>query len=164
MGKSGIGMGLEQLKIDYLALHKKYGLPGFKEMNEDFYIEKIAENETDILIREVRRMVGDRLMNYMRFIENLLNPVNAPMFVFPIIKLMGPEEKDKLSDIYKKLIQNEIKFVERDLEFDEAQEAGFIKESYKLWQGMKKPLVTIFEKVEKSWGAKTEENSKEYLG
>jgi hypothetical protein len=109
-------------------------------------------------------MVGDRLMSYMRFIENLLNPVNAPMFVFPIIKLMGPEEKDKLSDIYKKLIQNEIKFVERDLEFDEAQEARFIKESYKLWQGMKKPLVTIFEKVEKSWETKKEQNSKEYLG
>ena len=164
MGKSEIGMGLKQLKIDYLALHKKYGLPGFKEMNEDFSIEKIAENETDILIREVRRMVGDRLTNYMRFIENLLNPVNAPMFVFTIIKLIGPEEKDKLSDIYKKLIQNEIKFVERDLEFDEAQEARFIKESYKLWQGMKKPLVTIFEKVEKNWETKKEQNSKDYLG
>jgi len=157
-------MGLKQLKIDYLALHKKYGLPSFQEMNEDFYIEKIAENETDILIREVRRMVGDRLMNYMRFIENLLSPVNVPMFVFPIIKLIGPEEKNKLSEIYKKLIQNEVKFVEIDLEFDEAGEAKFISESYKLWQEIKKELVKIFGKVEKNWGTKTEENSKGYFG
>lgn len=161
MGKSGIG--LEQLKIDYLVLHKKYSLPSFQEMNEDFYIEKIAENETDILIREVRKMVGDRLMNYLRFIENLLNPVNVPMFVFPIIKLIGPEEKNKLSEIYKKLIQNEIKFVERDLEFDEAGEAKFIRESYELWLGIKKPLAAIFVKVEKGWGTKTEENSKGYF-
>lgn len=157
-------MGLEQLKKDYLALHKKYRLPSFQEMNEDFYIEKIAENETDILIREIRKMVGDRLVNYMRFIENLLNPVNVPMFVFSIIKLMGPEEKNKLSEIYKKLIKNEIKFVERDLEFEEAKEAEFIRESYELWQGIKKELAKIFEKVEKGWGTKTEENSKGYFG
>jgi len=162
MEKSGIG--LKQLKIDYEKLQKKYGLPSFQEMNEDFSIEKIAETETDIPIREVRRMVGDRLMNYMRFIENLLSPVNVPMFIFSIIKLIGPEEKNKLSEIYKKLIQNEIKFVERDLEFDETEEAKFINESYKLWQEIKKELVKIFGKVEKNWGTKTEENSKGYFG
>ena len=157
-------MGLEQLKIEYLVLHKKYDLPGFKEMNEDFYIEKIAENETEMLMREVRRMVGDRLANYMRFIENLLNPVNVPMFVFSIIKLIGAEEKKKLQEIYKKLIKNEIKFVGRDLEFDEAKEAEFIKGSYRLWQEMKKEISGVFEMVDKNWETKTEENSKGYFG
>ncbi len=156
-------MGLEKLKIEYLELHKKHGLPSFKEMNEDFYIEKIAENETDILIREVRRMVGDRLANYMRFIENLLNPVNVPMFVFSVIKLIGVEEKNKLQEIYKKLIQNEIKFVERDLEFEENKEAEFIRQSYELWQEIKKELANILEKVDKNWGTKTEESSKGYF-
>ena len=36
--------GLEPLKFDYEKLQKKYGLPSFQEMNEDFYIEKISEN------------------------------------------------------------------------------------------------------------------------
>ena len=157
-------MGLEQLKIEYLVLHKKYGLPSFKEMNEDFYIEKIAENETEMLMREVRRMVGDRLANYIRFIENLLNPVNVPMFVFSIIKIIGADEKKKLQEIYKKLIKNEIKFVERDLEFDEEKEAEFIKESYRLWQEMKKEISGVFEMVDKNWETKTEENSKGYFG
>ena len=157
-------MGLGQLKIDYEKLQKKHSLPNFKEMNEDFYIEKIAETETDILIREVRRMVGDRLMNYLRFIESLLNPVNVPMFVFSIIKLVGSEEKNKLSEIYKKLIQNEIKLVERDIKFDENGEAKFIRESYELWQEIKKEMVGVFEKVGKNWGTKTEENNKGYFG
>ena len=156
-------MGLERLKTEYLELHNKHRLPSFKEMNEDFYIEKIAENETDILIREVRRMVGDRLANYMRFIENLLNPVNVPMFVFSVIKLIGVEEKNKLQEIYKKLIQNEIKFVERDLEFEENKEAEFIRQSYELWQEIKKELANILEKVDKNWGTKTEESSKGYF-
>ena len=157
------GMGLEKLKTEYLELHKKYSLPSFQEMNEDFYIEKIAETETEMLIREVRRMVGDRLANYMRFIENLLNPVNVPMFVFSIIKLLGIEEKNTLQEIYKKLIKNEIKFVERDLKFEEEKEAKFIRESYDLWQEIKKELATIFEKIDKNWEIKTEENSKGYF-
>ena len=156
-------MGLEKLKNEYLELHKKYRLPSFQEMNEDFYIEKIAENETEILIREVRRTVGDRLTNYMRFVENLLNPVNVPMFVFSIIKLIGQEEKNKLSEIYKKLIKNEIRFVERDLEFDELKEAEFVRDSYGLWQEIKKELANILEKVDKNWGTKIEENSRGYF-
>lgn len=159
-------MGLEQLKIEYLILHKKYGLPSFEKMNEDFYIEKIAENETEMLIREVRRMVGDRLANYMRFIENLLNPVNVPMFVFSIIKLIGVEEKKKLQEIYKKLIKNEIKFVERDLEFKEEKEAEFIRDSFDLWQEMKKEISEVFEIVDKNWAdsnAGGTENSKGYF-
>jgi len=164
MGKSGTGMGLEQLKIDYEKFRKKYNLPGFKEMNEDFYIEKIAENETEMLLREVRRMVGDRLSNVVRAVESMINPVNAPMFIFSIIKLMGPEEKKQLSEIYKKLVKNEIKFIERDLEFNEALEVKFIKESYDLWQEIKKPLASIFEKIEKNWDTKPEENSRGYFG
>ena len=98
-------MGLDTFKKEYEKLEKRYKLPSFKEMNEDFYIEKISETETDILIREVRRIIGDRLANYMRFIENLLNPVNVPMFVFSIIKTIDPEEKKRLQEIYKKLIK-----------------------------------------------------------
>jgi hypothetical protein len=122
------GMGLEELKKRYSELQAKYSLPSFEEMNKDFYIEKVAETQTELLVREIRRMVGDRLANYMRFVENLLNPVNVPMFVYSIVKLIGTEEKNQLSEIYKELIRNEIKFIERDLEFDEEKEALFVRE------------------------------------
>ena len=158
------GMGLAELKDRYFELQKKYGLPSFEEMNKDFYIEKIADNETEILVREIRRMVGDRLANYMRFLESLLNPVNVPMFVFSIIKTIGQEEKNKLSEAYKKLIKNEIMFLELDLEFNETKEARFVKDSFELWQGVKKELAGIFEKAKKNFGGKSEENSKGYFG
>jgi len=158
------GMGLVELKARYYELQKKHGLHSFDEMNKDFYIEKIYEIETDILIREVRRMVGDRLANYMRFLESLLNPVNVPMFVFSIIKTISQEEKNKLSEVYKKLIRNEIMFLELDLEVNEAKEAQFIKDSFELWQETKKELGGIFEKAKKNFGGKAEENSKGYFG
>ncbi len=155
---------LTKLKEDYEKLRKRHNLPSFKELNEDFQIEKAAETETEILIREVRRFVGDKLMNYMRFIESLLNPVNVPMFIFSIIKLIDAEEKKRLSEIYKKLMKKEIKFIELDLEFNEEKEAQFIKDSYELWQEMKKDMLKVMDKINKRWDDKFEANNKDYFG
>ena len=155
---------LAKLKEDYERLRKRHNLPSFKELNEDFQIEKAAETETEILIREVRRFVGDKLTNYLRFIDSLLNPVNVPMFVFSIIKLIDAEEKKRLSEIYKKLMKKEIKFIELDLEFNEEKEAQFIKDSYELWQEMKKDMLKVMDKINKRWDDKFEANNKDYFG
>lgn len=155
---------LKKLKEEYLKIQKKYNLPSFKELNEDFHIEKASETETEILIREVRRFVGDKMMNYMRFIESLINPVNAPMFVFSIIKLLDAEEKKRLSEVYKLLMKQEIKFIELDLEFNEEKEAQFVKNSYELWQSIKKDMLKVIEKINLRWDDKFETNSKGYFG
>jgi len=155
---------LEKLKKEYRTLKKKYNLPDFKDLNEDFNIEKIAESETEILIREARKFMGDKMMNYMRFIENLLNPVNVPMFIFSIIKLLDTEEKKGLSEIYKELMKKEIQFIELDLEFNEKKEAEFIKDAYEFWQGIKKDMLKIIDKINKKWDNKFEVNSKGYFG
>ena len=149
---------LEKLKKAYSALEKKYGLPGFKEMNEDFYLEKIADGDVELVIREIRRAVGDKLANYMRFIENLLNPVNVPMFVFSIVKTLDDSQKKVLSEIYKDLVKNEIDFILCDLEFNESCEADFVKSSFQMWQGIKKNLLGIIGNVESKWEAKADIN------
>ena len=159
-------MGLVELKRRYGELQKKYGLPSFKEMNEDFYIEKISETDTEILIREVKRHVGDRLANYLRFLESFLNPGNAPMFVYSIVKTVNAEDKKKISEAYKNLVKNEIRFIALDIEFNESEEAKFIKESFELWQDMKKSLSGLFGRLEKSWDSAGQANgeNKGYFG
>jgi len=155
---------LEELKEKYKDLQKKYGLPDFEKLNEDFQIERAAESETDFLIREIRKFVGDKIINYLKFIESLLNPVNAPMFIFSMIKLIDSEGKKKLSEIYNNLMKKELKFIELDLEFDEEKEAEFIKESYESWQGIKKDVLKILETINKKWDNKSETNNKGYFG
>lgn len=157
-------IGLEKLKEDYEKLKEKYRLPDFREMNEEFHIEKIAENETEILIREVRRFIGDKLVNYMRFIENLLNPVNVPMFIFSIVKLLEQGEKKKLEEIYKELMKKEMKFIELDIDFNEEREAEFVKESFNFWRKTKTELLGVIEKINKKWDDKSEQGSKGYFG
>jgi len=155
---------LENLKKDYKKIQGKYELPDFTEINKDFHIEKIAEIETDFLIREIRKFMADRFSNYLRFVEALLNPQNAPMFVFSIVKSIGKEEKNKLTEIYKKLAKIEVDIIELDIQFIEDKEADFIKTSYKTWQEIKKDILEILGTIKKNWNNKGEVNGKGYFG
>lgn len=165
MAKEGKeGMGLEKLKEEYGKLEKKHKLPGFKEMNEDFWIEDLAETETDLLIRKVRVKVSDTLARTIRFIETLLNPVNGSIFIFSIIKALTSVDKEKLSDLYKQLSEKEIEFIRLDLGFSEEKEAEFIRNTYKFWQQAKKDIDGIMGKINKNTGPKPEANNREYFG
>ena len=155
---------LENLKEDYLEVQTKYDLPSFEEFNEDFQIEKIAEIETDFLMREIRKFVADKFANYLRFIENILNPVNVPIFIFSVVKSIGSDEKKKLTEVYKKLAKMEISLIELDVEFSEEKEVKFIKESYNVWQEIKKDILNVLGVIKKNWDNKVEVNGKNYFG
>lgn len=155
---------LKELKKEYLKIEKKYKLPSFNKLNEDFHIEKAADTETDFLIREIRKMVSDKPYNYLRFVETLINPVNAPMSLMSVIKILGEVEKNKLTEIYKKLVKNEVMLIETDINFSEEKEAEFIKETYKVWQEIKKDFAEVFKAINKNWDNKSEGNSKKYFG
>ena len=155
---------LEDFKEDYKEIQKKYSLPNFDEMNQDFYIEKAAETETDYLVREIRKYVADKISNYVRFIETLLSPSNVPMFVFAVVKNLTENDKKILSETYKKLAKIEVSLIELDLEYDEEKEAKFIKNAHKVWNEIRKDLFKITESINKNWDNKLEVNGKSYFG
>lgn len=155
---------LEELKQDYTEIQKKYSLPDFEKLNQDFHIEKISETQTDYIIREVRRFMADKFSNYMRFIENILNPVNVPMFVFSVVKAMTIEDKKNLSEAYKELAKIEIDLLEVDAEFSEEKEAQFVKDSYATWQDIKKIILKFAKSVKSNWENKTGTNDRGYFG
>ncbi|MBU2615993.1 MAG: hypothetical protein KKC19_02725 [Nanoarchaeota archaeon] len=156
--------GLEMLKKDYEKLKEKYGLPEFNVLNEEFNIEKIADSETETLLREIRKFIVDKIMNYMRFVENILNPVNAPMFIFSLIKLITPEDKKKLEGIYKNFMKKELVFIELDLDFSEERDANFIKDNFDFWNFTKKEILSVIKKVDSKWEDNVEVDSKGYFG
>ncbi len=155
---------LKQLKEKYNVLQSKYGLPSFEELNEDFQVEKAADSETEFILREIRKYITDKFFNYLRFIESILNPVNAPMFVFAVTKIIGEKDREKLRDLYKKIAKVDIELVELDLKYSEEKEAESIKRNYKLWQEIKKDLLGIIDMIKKNWDNKIGEDTKGYFG
>lgn len=161
MAKEG---SLEDLKKNYKKIQEKHNLPIFEKLNEDFSIEKISEYETDILIREVRKFIAEKFSNYLRFVETILNPVNAPPFIFSVITSINQDDKKILAEIYKKLAKNEVLSIEVDINFSEKIEAEYIKRAYDMWQEIKKDLMKIIEAVKRNWDNKFEANNKSYFG
>jgi hypothetical protein len=154
---------LEELKEDYQKIKDQYNLPDFDKLNEDFQIEKISDNETDFLTREIRKYLADKFSNYLRFIEMILHPVNSPMFIFSMVKSINTDEKDNLTEIYKKLAKIEVELIELDIEYHEENEANFIKKSFEIWQDIKKDLLKIIGSVKNNWDNKSQVNGRKYF-
>ena len=155
---------LSNLKKSYLKIKEKYELPDFDELNKDFQIERIAEFETDYLVREIRKVMADKLANYLRFIEMIVNPVNVPIFVFSIVKSMRVEDKRNLSEVYQKLTKIEIDLIEADVEFSEERDVKFIKQFYKIWQEIKQDILVFLKSVKENIGNNVESKEKGYFG
>lgn len=154
---------LGELKKEYLKVQGKYALPSFEELNRDFKIEKLFEIETDFLIREVRAFISENIDNFLRFVEALLNPVNVPMFLFPIIKSFGSKEKEKLKDIHKRLSYLEVDLMKL-IVYSEEKEAEFIKKGYNLWQEIKVEFVDIINVIDKKLYNEPDKENNGYLG
>jgi hypothetical protein len=155
---------LIKLKEIYRKLKIKYNLPLFEKMNEDFQIEKIAESETEFILKETRRYITDKFFSYLRFLESILTPSNVPMFVFAITKTLGVKEREKLIELYKKIAKIEVDVIGLDLEYSEEKEAEAVKKYYDLWQNIKKELLEIVDVIKKNWDNKLEDNGKGYFG
>jgi len=155
---------LNKLKQEYVKFKEKYNLPEFSEMNRVFDIEEI-EVETDFLLRKIRRIVSDRISGYLRFIEVILNPSNAPIFIFKLIKKINEEDKKQLSDVYGILGGCELEVVKLDLNYNEVKEAEFIKKMYNLLNNeLSRNLLNVIEKMGNNNKDKEEKDKGSYFG
>jgi len=154
---------LEKLNERYSGYRKKYSLPEFSELNRDFGVEK-ADADSELFLRELIRGVADKFQNYMRLLENLINPANSSMFAFSLIKLIENGKKQSLNEVYRKLSEFEIKLIKLDLKSSEAEEAEFLRLSYEVWQEIKKELYEIIDLAEKNFNMKPEESKRGYFG
>ena len=158
---------LEELKQAYNQFKDKYDLPEFFDINKVFDIEDI-DIETEFLLRKVRRIVSDKIAGYLRFVEIILNPSNAPMFFFKLIKKLGEEDKKQLTEIYEQLSKFELEIIRLDLDYNEDKEAEFIKKVYDVFSNeISKKLLDIVEKMgngKDSKEKKEKESKSSYFG
>lgn len=150
---------LNELISKYNILKVKYNLPEFSKLNELFDIEEISP-ETELLLKKIRKSIEEKISEYTRFIEIILNPSNATIFFFKILKKLDGSDRETLSGIYDKLSKFELKTISLDIKYKEENEAEFINESYNIFnKEMKEELLKIIEKLSNG-----EENSTSFNG
>jgi len=155
---------LTELKEKYEVLRKKFNLPDFNSLNKVFDIEEI-DSESDLLVRKIRRFLSEKLAGYMRFIEVLLNPSNAPIYFFKLIKKLDEIDRETLSVMYDKLGKIEIETISLDLNYNEEKEGEFIKKLYRLYEDdVRLKLLEILGKLGNGDNNKKKDNSGSYFG
>jgi len=158
------GSGLEEFQKEYDLFKEKYELPEFFKLNELFEIEDMENCETEFLLRKIRKIMADKLSSYVRFIEIILNPANAPMFFFKLIKKLDEDDKKVLSDMYEDFGKLEISVVVLDLDYHEEKEAQFIKKIFDKFNGARFNILKVVEKMSNGEGVGIEDRSRSYFG
>ena len=155
---------LEALKKDYSVLEKKYGLPSFQELNQEFEIEDLAETETDFLLRVIRKSLAEKTAFFSKFIEVILNPgEGGSLFVFSMAKTLSQEDRKVLAKIYEQISKLQLESIKRDISYSEKEEAVFIKKIYCFWEEAKKTLLKILEVIDSNWDNETKRSEKSYF-
>lgn len=155
---------LEKLKKEYDVLRVKYNLPGFSEINELFDIEEI-DVDTEFLLRKIRRLVSEKVLGYLKFVEIILNPSNAPLFFFKLIKKLDNKDKEILGKMYEELGKVEVDIIGLDLDYSEKNEADFVKKLYNVFsREVKVKLLDIIKKLNNGDDNKKSENGMSYFG
>jgi len=158
-------MGKEDfdLKLEYKALTLKHNLPDFRELAEDFDIEKINEKESSFLLREIRRVMNEKISVYIHFFEILINPTGPPMFIFTILRNISEEDKKTLKEIYKTLSKTQIEVIKLDTIYKEEAEVKFINEIFNLWQKMKPKIYKLAENFKIAFGKNDTSEKRSYF-
>lgn len=155
---------VEEVKDHYEELKEKYALPGFENLAEDFDVEKAAEKETSFVLRDIRRVISEKMSAYLHFFENIMNPASPPMFIFTILKSLPQKDKDKIKELYKQIAKLQIQAMKLDTIYTEEAEAEYIKTSFTIWQDMKKDIHSLIESFDKSFSSESNVTSKGYFG
>ena len=141
-------MELKDFKKEYERLAKKYKMPEFNELNKDFEIDKL-DKDTDNLLRAIRKVIMEKVVNSMSFLEMLVNPVNAPRMYLPFIQTMSIEDRKAIDNIYSSLADLSLLSLELEISSLEEEEAKLIKTSFSKWNELKPLFKQILQNIKK---------------
>src|SRR3989338_11527315 len=100
-------MEVDELKIAYANLQRKYEIPSFDELNAIFDIGKI-ERDSGNLLRDVRRVMVEKVAHYLRLMELMFNPSQASPVFLILLKEVTPADKQILDKVFSAFIEIEL--------------------------------------------------------
>ena len=155
-------MEIKELKVTYLNYQKKFKLPDFDKLNEQFEIEKI-DRESDILMRVIRKVMMDKVVNSLSFLDMIINPVNAPRIYLPFIKSLSDKDGVVIDKLYAVFGNLSLECLSLELEYNEKKEAEMIKKIYDNWEEVRPEFVDFLKRVHKPLKSETKKE-KSYFG
>ncbi len=151
-------------KEKYKNLMKKYGLPRIENIEEIFAFKLSKDSESPLfdISKGILESIdyAEEILEFLLFLSEGSKPSH-----FYEAKFI---DRKKYFRIYRKILELKWKYVKTYFDPKEKNIAEFIKESYSIWtKDVKKNLISLGEKLSKSWRNYKEGENKEkqtYLG
>ena len=143
-------MKLAEFIESYSKLHKKYNLPGFDEMNSAFEIGKIKK-DSGVLLRDIRRIIVDKFAYYLKLIETMLNPSQAPPMFMMLLKEVTIEDKKLIDSVFSSFMEVELMSYKLDVNPNDKEESEFILKAFSVWNEKRPELLSILNILERNW-------------
>ena len=157
---------MKEEKPNLKELYKKFQnkLPKFEILDEEFELSSVSIKDDTFLIRTIRRRVNEKVVFYCRIIEGLLYPNTNNFMGMLELKSFDDDEKNKMFELYKKLMLYERGSLILDVNPNEKEDFNYINKLWKDWVNFKKELIKITEKMKNSWHEKDEKIKENYFG
>ncbi len=147
-------MAASKMKKLYETLRKKYKLPGFDELDSDFEIGLI-EAESNLL-REIRKQIGEKVRDVSSIFQTVLQPDTNLVDLYES-RVFDEAEKQRLFELFKKLMVVDRTLIELAIENDEKLDAAFIKSFAAEWKKTKPELLRFVRRLRDYWEKETDE-------
>jgi len=151
------------IEDEYKKIVKKFELPKFDILEKEFGIGDIEE--TPYMLREIRKRVEDKVDDFTKIIESILQPDTGHIASLHECKFFNDNEKEDMFNLFKELMKLNREGLKLDLEYDEKEEAEFLKNIVKHWEKIKTKMEKIVKKLKDAWDADIEkEQFQGYFG
>jgi len=146
MGKANIKMGVKER---YLELSKKYRLPSFDEIDNEFEISTIEKEH--FLLREIRRKITEKIEVYAKILEEILHPDPPTVSNMYESGVFDEKSRDEIFVLFKKLMYLNRLSVEASIDENEQKSSDYINAVFKNWKDIKKEFLRHIKNAKESW-------------
>ncbi len=132
---------------EYAKLAKKYDLPSFQVLDEEFHI---SFPEDEPILIHVRRQITEKISIFSDFLEGIMHP-DTSIAGLHEASSFNEEEMQEILDLYRVLKYLERESLHTALFDSEKNNAQYIIRAFKLWHEYKERVSKILTKAKDSW-------------
>ncbi|MDO8555552.1 MAG: hypothetical protein Q7R96_00065 [Nanoarchaeota archaeon] len=158
-------MDANKLKQAYNKLAKKYTLPAWQALDDEFEIIETKEG-IDIIhtLRFIRRRMTDKFSNYALILEGILQPNPGSLISLQEPKFFTEEQLQVIITLLKEFMCLERQSLLLDTASTEKLDAVYIKQSFDLWKSLKKDLLVVTTTLAEGWKKERKNDNFSYMG
>lgn len=152
------------VKKDYEVLKKKYNLPDFEALDNEFEISTIEK--PDFLLRNIKKKICEKMDVAAELLAKLIQPETTCIADLYEYRCFGDKDKKEIFALYSKVLYLHRRLLETDFLLDDNSDAAVIKLITKEWPDIRKQMIPFVKELEACWQKlpESEHAHREYLG